>query len=277
MDIGLIVNADDFGYFDGVSEGILEAITAGTVTATGVMANGLAFERWVGPLSAQTEVDVGVHLNATLGIPLTPCNGSPLIRSLGCLPNKGRLAVELLTGRLPIDTVAEEWRAQINKCIAAGLQIRFLNSHEHIHMHPLLYPVTCKLAKEFGIRFVRYTQPEFTVSCGPAAVVRSLVLAVLSCVQSPLPQTAELLGLAASGHFNITYLRTVLPRLKIGRAYELMCHPGRDDLVAVKNSALRHYHNWTSELECLLGREFRATLDGYSVRLTRFRDLRIAN
>ena len=35
----LIVNADDYGYFDCVSKGILESASRGIVTATGVFAN----------------------------------------------------------------------------------------------------------------------------------------------------------------------------------------------------------------------------------------------
>ncbi len=50
--IRMIVNADDFGYFDNVCRGILEAAEKGVVTATGVMANGPALPRWIERLRA---------------------------------------------------------------------------------------------------------------------------------------------------------------------------------------------------------------------------------
>ena len=46
----LIVNADDYGYFDHVCAGILDCAAAGTVTATGVLANGPVLERWTDAL-----------------------------------------------------------------------------------------------------------------------------------------------------------------------------------------------------------------------------------
>jgi hypothetical protein len=52
-----------------------------------------------------------------------------------------------------------------------------------------------------------------------------------------------------------------------------MCHPGRDDALAAKLSALRRYHDWTGELECLLDDRFRDALAAHSIRLVRFRDL----
>ena len=39
----LIVNADDYGYFPGISRGIIDAHKDGVVTATGVLANGTSF------------------------------------------------------------------------------------------------------------------------------------------------------------------------------------------------------------------------------------------
>ena len=38
----LVVNADDYGYFTAVTRGIPETLDAGSVTATGVLANGPA-------------------------------------------------------------------------------------------------------------------------------------------------------------------------------------------------------------------------------------------
>ena len=42
--VRLIMNADDFGFSDGVTRGIIEAHAAGTVTSTSMMANGLDWE-----------------------------------------------------------------------------------------------------------------------------------------------------------------------------------------------------------------------------------------
>jgi predicted glycoside hydrolase/deacetylase ChbG (UPF0249 family) len=142
MSIRLIVNADDFGYFEGVSRGILEAIDSGVVTATGVMANGPALARTVGPLKAMSSVSVGVHLNATLGAPVTEPMRLALAAWMGVdpsavrFPSKGRMARGLLGGAIPTETLLTEWSAQIGRCQELGLSLDFVNSHEHLHMRP---------------------------------------------------------------------------------------------------------------------------------------------
>jgi predicted glycoside hydrolase/deacetylase ChbG (UPF0249 family) len=178
-----------------------------------------------------------------------------------------------MTGRLPAAVVETEWRAQIGRCVDAGLQIRFLNSHEHVHMFAPLYRVIVKLAREFGISSVRYTSGTLESGHGCAALLRSLALKTLSRKSAPQPGTPGLLGLAPSGRINMAYLRGILPRLQPGNVYELMCHPGQDDPAAQAHPKLRRYHDWRGELRCLLSSEFRAELGRNSIQLARFRDL----
>ena len=66
----LIVNADDFGLTAGVSRGILEAGGRGIVTSTTLLVN-----RDIPPAQIEelqvSELGVGVHLNLTLGAPVS--------------------------------------------------------------------------------------------------------------------------------------------------------------------------------------------------------------
>jgi len=273
MSAQLVINADDFGYFDGISAGILEAIRAGVVTATGVVANTEAFERSAAQLAALPQADAGVHLNATWGEPLTLQLRAALATNRGALPRKGHLFTALLLNRLPCHAIATEWKAQIDRCNAAGLTVRFLNSHEHVHMHPRLYPVIAALAREYRIPFVRHTTADAASFSNPSAALRGLLTNAVARLNRPAGNTPTMLGLGPSGQLDMKYLRRALPRLKSGVSYELMCHPGRDDAAAAANLRLRAYHKWTSELECLLDPEFRRMLDAYNVRIVRFRDL----
>src|ERR1041384_950574 len=121
----LIVNADDYGYFGCVSRGIVEAAAQGIVTATGRFANS---PRFAGDA-----------------------------RGSGRFPGKFSLAFALLSGLLRPDHVRAEWRAQIERCLDIGLRVRFLNSHEHVHMLPSLSGVVAELAAQYGIEHVRQT------------------------------------------------------------------------------------------------------------------------
>lgn len=269
----LIINADDCGYFPWVTAGILEAARAGHLTATGLMANGADFAAAAAGLRSCPQVDVGVHLNLTLGRPLTDAVPRGLLSADGDLPGKGPIALALLLGRLGGDDVRREWRAQIERCRAAGLELRFLNSHEHVHMLPALQPVIRALAAEFAIPHVRWSATPLRLDDG-AGLARSAALNLL-CMRVPdrscVPQ---LLGVAHSGRLDVPVLTRLLRRLRANGDYELMCHPGHDAPAgAVMPAHVRSYHLWRREFATLGDGRVQAALQDNAVTLLRYRDL----
>ncbi len=272
--VQIIVNADDFGYFDAVSQGILEAAEAGMVTATGVMANGPALDRWIDRLKALPGLSVGVHLNATLGAPLTPGMAEALAGSRGQFPSKGNLASAVLLGRLSTETLLTEWRAQIRRCLDKGLRIEFVNSHEHVHVLPGLYAEVRRLAAELGIRHVRAPQSEWGPRFTPGGVLRSTVFAVAGqFARGAAAAEPVLIGVATSGRLSLDYCRWRFARLRRSRAYELMCHPGRADPLARAIPQLAAYHDWEGELGMLLSPAFTNLLREQGLRLASYADL----
>lgn len=69
----LIVNADDFGFSEGVNKGIVHAHQKGIVTSTTVMVTMPAFEHAYQLSLQNPTLKLGLHLNITLGKPLTNC------------------------------------------------------------------------------------------------------------------------------------------------------------------------------------------------------------
>lgn len=272
--IRMIVNADDFGYFDQVSRGIIYVAEQGRVTATGVMANGPALEKWSDSLRALTSFSVGVHLNGTLGRPLTEEMRDQLRATEGEFPLKGALSSSLLLGRIDAAILLSEWRAQINRCIDLGLQPHFLNSHEHVHMLPSLYSGVRALADEFGIRHVRAPQPEWRLSISPAGHLRNGVFAAVKLlVRRPPRPEPTLIGVIQSGRMDRAYCRWRFARLEPGRTYELMCHPGWADAEAQRDSRLADYHDWEGELRTLTEAEFSTLLHENRITLVSYSDL----
>ena len=273
--VPIIVNADDFGYFDAVSQGILEAAEAGAVTATGVMANGPALDRWVDRLRSLSGLSVGVHLNASLGVPLTSAMAAALAAHGGRFPSKSRVASAVLLGQLPIATLLQEWREQIRRCFELGLRIEFVNSHEHLHLLPGVYSRVRRLAAELGIRHVRAPQPEWGPAFTPGGLVRSAVFVGAGLLTGRGAASAEpvLIGVARSGRLDIDYCRWRFARLTRSRAYELMCHPGRTDPLARAIPQLAGYHDWEGELGLLLSPAFATLLRQHKLKMASYSDL----
>jgi len=275
----LIVNADDYGYFRCVSAGILHAATEGIVTATGVFANRPDLEADAARLRDHAAIDVGVHLNLTDGTPLTEALRSRLGQWSGRFPGKYPLAVAVLAGRVPRDDVAREWRAQIERCLACGLQPVFLNSHEHVHMLPPLFPIATALAREYGVAHIRFPTAERAARASAGGVFRNAVMKTLGVFNrsaAGLP-AARFLGLQQSGRLDLTYFEEIIPRLQPGEVYELMCHPGHLDRGEVDDPRLLGYHDWEGELALLTSPAAKDLLQRSGVRLVGYRDLVVEN
>lgn len=272
--ISLIINADDFGYFECVSRGIVEAINSGGVTATGVMANGPNLEQNIRILQASdVHVDLGVHLNLSLGTPLTEAMRNRLHRWSGQFPGKFTMGLALLSRQIHPGTIEAEWKAQIERCLELGIEPQFLNSHEHMHMLPPLYSVAQELAVVYGIPHIRHVTPESLGPVGPSVVLRNTIVGALGLARGrSRGRSPRLLGLSASGRLSYNYLCRRLGSLR-GGVYELMCHPGYYDPQEIEERRLIKYHEWESELRLFTDPSLRSKISRYGIRLIGYRDL----
>ena len=98
----IVVNADDFGFTVGVTNGIIKAYKEGIVTHTSIMANGLDFDRSIECCKKEVNLKVGVHLVATWGNPILGNNKkSSLINNTnGKFYNHKELIVRLIFGKM---------------------------------------------------------------------------------------------------------------------------------------------------------------------------------
>lgn len=271
----LIVNADDYAYFGGVSLGIIEAASRGIVTATAVFATSGRFDEDVPALRACETVDAGVHLNLTDGRPLTADMRARVERWGGRFPGKFAMARAVLTGTVRASDVETEWRAQVERCLDAGLKIQFLNSHEHIHMLPALFDRVLALAADYGISHVRLARADLARSGGPGGLLRGSIIATLAALaeRRVARPVARFLGLEASGRLSFAELDRVTATLQPGEVYELMCHPGRFDSAEVNDPRLLAYHDWQGELAALTDPRAKALLAERGIRLVGYREL----
>ncbi len=275
LPINLIVNADDYGYYPCVSRGIRQAVTQGRVTATGIIANAPNLNEQIERLAGHKDLDVGIHLNLTSRRPLSFKMEEKLNQWEGQFPSAYAMAGEILSGRIGLDRVFMEWSAQVETLLGLGLQLQFINSHEHIHMLPSLYKLAMELADEYQIPHIRLTRAEWMSPLSFASLLRNTPLQMMEWmnVKSKLANTPHFIGLNCSGKLNLTYLKKRLSSLKPGLSYELMCHPGQFDPVEITDSRLLAYHAWESELKLLTSDEFITLLDDYNIRLVNYRAL----
>ena len=143
--IRLIFNADDFGFTRDVNDGIIEAHRNGVLTATTLMANGDAFDHAVACARDTPTLDIGVHL--------VMVQGESVARPGHAMPATLQdLALALLRRQIP---VYDEAAAQVRKILAAGIRPSHIDTHKHTHLFPPVLNAVARVAREFGIPWVR--------------------------------------------------------------------------------------------------------------------------
>ncbi len=155
---GLLVTCDDYGLCTEVNEAVCLLHDAGIVGRASLLVNTPLFDRCVAELKERPGLEVGVHLNLTDGPPVLPAASVPtLVDRRGLFPGGRhyRVAARLLAGRSSPREAHAEWRAQIRRALDAGLRVRHLNSHGHIHLLPPLHGVVADLVEEFAVPHLR--------------------------------------------------------------------------------------------------------------------------
>lgn len=156
----LIVNADDLGLSDGVTEGIIRAWRDGVVSSTSALVNvDGAMERIAAAHQAHPDMPIGLHLNITLGRPILPAEEVPtLIGPTGEFYSPDEITSKLLS--ISLVELRAELRAQADLLLQHGIPISHLDYHNHmVVLYTPFYQVVRELAKELGVP-VRQPVPE---------------------------------------------------------------------------------------------------------------------
>ncbi len=271
----LIINADDFGFSPGVTEGIIRAHTRGIVTSTTITPNVPAAEAAAGRLVEAADLGVGVHLNVSQGRPLST-EGKPLAGSDGVMRRSGP-GVILACLRRPalLDAVEAEFDAQIRWAIDHGIGATHLDTHRHVHAYGPIFARVVKLARRYHIPFVRRHREKLPGRGWPAAPIKQRIVSrVLNVCAAGAAKTApnELVtvgtwGVAHTGLIDREFLIRAAAAVPAG-VTEIMTHPGLGDEVAAVKTRLVATRR--SELEALCDPSVAEAFEVHGIQLIHY-------
>jgi len=287
----LIVNADDFGWSEAVTAGILRAHRDGVVTSTTLMANlpGAA-ETLARAAQEAPRLAVGLHLNLTQGRPLAPPGAvEALLDGGGQLPPSLVTLAWRLRFSAPARRAAErEIDAQMLWAEVRGWQPSHVDGHKHVHLQPVLVAGVLAAARRHGIPAVRTTD-EFRLpgvagllprEWGAAARARQWVLehvgrrwgraARLAIRDAGLATTDWFFGLRATGGVSTDLVEHLLRHAPSGTG-ELMVHPGLPETVPARPTRLAASR--PRELEALCDPRVRRAAEAAGWTWATFEDL----
>jgi chitin disaccharide deacetylase len=145
----MILCADDYAMTVGVSRGILALAQAKRICATSCMTNRPHWKEWSEYLKPlRSHLLVGLHLNLTLGKPLTPM---PKFACNGVFPSLKTLMQRAFTRRLDPHELRQEIRAQLQAFIdIMGTWPDFIDGHQHVHILPYVRSALFDVLSEDG-------------------------------------------------------------------------------------------------------------------------------
>ena len=148
----LVVHADDVGMNHGANRAFVELSRSGTVTAGSVMVPCPWFSEIAEAAAADAGLDCGVHL--TLNSEMTHYRWGPITRpgaASGLLDEHGYMwpTVADVRRHAHPEAVEAEWRAQIDRALAAGIDVTHLDAH----MGSALAPEWCERYVAVGIDY----------------------------------------------------------------------------------------------------------------------------
>ncbi len=274
--------ADDFGLSPGVNRGILEALASGRLSAVSVMTTRPSWPEGAAALRRYAaRADIGLHLNLTLGAPLS---SMPRFASSGHFPDISRLLKSAHKGELPELEIRREIARQIDGFVEHfGAPPDFVDGHQHVHV---LTQIRNWLFDELDARGLARKIWLRDAADRPSRILRrntELKKAfAIAWLGRGFAREAAARGYATNEGFSgfsgfdpcgdyaadfAAYLRAP------GRRHLIMCHPGYCDaeLVLIDPVTLTRER----ELSFLLSPAFVETLDRASLKLARMTPPRI--
>ena len=164
--VRLIVNGDDFGASPAVNEAVIRAHRQGILTACSLMVSGPAFDDAVRLAKANENLAVGIHLVAVMGRSVLPHSEIPsLVDTNGNFPSDPALAgLRYFFSRRSRREIFRELQAQFEKFASTGLPFSHIDSHLHLHVHPVLFEAAVELGEHYGVKRMRIPLDDYGLS-----------------------------------------------------------------------------------------------------------------
>jgi len=234
----LIINADDFGFSQGVNAAIIQAHEEGILTSTSLMVTGDAAQNAIALAKNHPHLAVGLHLVLVCGKSVLPPAQIPhLVDSQGNFSdNPTQAGLNYQFNQATRAELRLEIYAQLEKFRDSGLNLAHVDGHLHLHVHPVILNILTEFAGEFQIKFIRLPSEELTKNLKIdrrnllTKIIWSIVFGQLRNYGEGLLKTHNIkfadrvYGLLQTGNMSEEYLLSLIPQIE-AELVEIYAHP----------------------------------------------------
>jgi hopanoid biosynthesis associated protein HpnK len=226
---------------------------------------------------------VGLHLVLVLGrATLSPKQIPHLVNADGKFTNSPFVAgVKYFFNAAARRELKQEMRAQFEKFMATGLPFSHVDSHTHLHMHPVIFDELIKLCEEFDVKRLRVVKGAMRVSLRldrsrlPLQLVNGIVFNLLArrCERKfrgrgfVVPENVY--GLLQTGNLHEEYLLALIAQMA-RTSCEIYAHPLAPD---AEEWNRKENLRGAEELQALLSPRVREALQQAGFKLTTYQHL----
>ena len=282
----LIITADDFGRSPEINAAVLEAHRGGILTSASLMVAGAAASEAVEIARANPSLAVGLHVVLVDGATVLPADQlDRIVDHTGRLPNNpASLGFRYAMSSVARGQARAEMKAQFDRFAQTGLPLSHVDGHQHLHLHPTIFPSLCELAKQHGAKGVRIVRDDWRFALRYEKK-HAILKTAWATAFTPLARVARRQASACGLSFN----NRAYGLMQSGRMTEeyvlaLLDHLHRKFTLAGDDfSAEIYFHPTTGprtdalgpnpeELQTLLSPAVRAKIEQYGMRLGRYAD-----
>ena len=278
----LIFNADDFGLDPAINAAVMQAHRHGLLTSASLLVAAPYAQEAIEFARAQPRLGLGIHLWLVDELaPAAPARLAALANARGEWPSSPQ-QLGVMLGRARALAIEREVRAQLELFRQTGLTPTHLDTHMHAHLLPGVRAIIARLAREFGIRYVRApVEPLLPfLRCRPKNIGRALARGAIfgslgrycryRLRHSGLQTADRTVGVLNVGQLTEQFMLAYASYFPDG-VTEVVCHPAVTTTPQLVQRQPGYQH--AAELQALCSAPLREALAQAGVRLTNFRDV----
>lgn len=253
----LIINADDFGLTKRISDAIIEVYKAGNLSSTTLMINMPGTDYAIGLAKENSELGIGLHFNITEGKSMI--GDSSVTNREGSFIGKIPINKKVSLSKVNLDDIETELLAQYEYLEQSGIPITHIDSHQHIHMNPKVFPLVADFAKSKGVK-IRIAFPQVIKRPGGKLnFVKRVKQYVLRYAANKNAKYADKIGLKYNKSFNSIFdfhpfqmpiVNDYKKLIEVANSdlHELMVHPYMisdelEEIYGDKNAAKQEFYD----------------------------------
>ncbi len=275
------MTGDDFGLSVPVNEAVEQAHQKGILTSASLMVAAPKVDDAVARAKQLPTLNIGLHLVLSNGRSCLSASNIPdLVNADSEFSNKlVSSGIKMFFNANVKQQLKDEIRAQFEAFKATGLRLDHVNTHNHMHLHPVIFDAIMEIGKDYGMDAVRVPEekPLKSLIDTPKEKITRLATWLLlkpftyrmkkQLAENNIKFNTNLFGLHHTGHMNLNTLVRILPNLENGLS-EIYLHPATGSWDAV-DPAAKDYE-FEAEYKALVHPRIKRIVEKFSIELTSF-------